>query len=185
MRDAKDTLSKNGGSGDEADTCTDLCRVWLEPQGDRGSCLSMSTSFSRLLPMMPPLDSAYSEVNLRSTHLHRISKAEGTQVLGIRPMVSWMLLRECRCNHRGKCEAVHREPEVEHRRYRLMNCPICGKEMAKGTVISSGSMPFNTNVTFKFELHTENVRSCLILEKKAAAYYCPDCGHVIAFYKTK
>ena len=30
-------------------------------------------------------------------------------------------------------------------------------------------MPFNTNVTFKFELHTENVRSCLILEKKAAA----------------
>ena len=59
-----------------------------------------------------------------------------------------------------------------------MNCPICGKEMAKGTVISSGSMPFNTNVTFKFELHTENVRSCLILEKKAAAYYCPDCGHV-------
>ena len=58
----------------------------------------------------------------------------------------------------------------------MMNCPICGKEMAKGTVISSGSMPFNTNVTFKFELHTENVRSCLILE---------DCGHVIAFYKTK
>ena len=55
----------------------------------------------------------------------------------------------------------------------MMNCPICGKEMAKGTVISSGSMPFNTNVTFKFELHTENVRSCLI------------CGHVIAFYKTK
>ncbi len=54
--------------------------------------------------------------------------------------------------------------------------------MAKGTVISSGNMPFNTNVTFKFELHTENVRSCLILEKKD---YCPDCGHVIAFYKTK
>ena len=25
----------------------------------------------------------------------------------------------------------------------------------------------------------------MILEKKAAAYYCPDCGHVIAFYKTK
>ncbi|MBO8435661.1 MAG: hypothetical protein IAA97_01605 [Spirochaetes bacterium] len=67
----------------------------------------------------------------------------------------------------------------------MMNCPICGKEMAKGTVISSGSMPFSTNVTFKFELHTENARSCLILEKKAAAYYCPDCGHVIAFYKTK
>ena len=67
----------------------------------------------------------------------------------------------------------------------MMNCPICGKEMAKGTVISSGSMPFNTNVTFKFELHTENVRSCLILKKKAVAYYCPDCGHVIAFYKTK
>ena len=51
--------------------------------------------------------------------------------------------------------------------------------------IENQSMPFNTNVTFKFELHTENVRSCLILEKKAAAYYCPDCGHVIAFYKTK
>ena len=43
-----------------------------------------------------------------------------------------------------------------------MNCPICGKEMAKGTVISSGSMPFNTNITFKFELHTENVRSILL-----------------------
>ena len=54
----------------------------------------------------------------------------------------------------------------------MMNCPICGKEMAKGTVISSGSMPFSTNITFKFELHTENVRSCLMLEKKAVAYYC-------------
>ena len=67
----------------------------------------------------------------------------------------------------------------------MMNCPICGKEMAKRTVISSGSMPFNTNVSFKFELHTENVRPYLMLEKKAGAYYCPDCGHVIAFYKTK
>ena len=67
----------------------------------------------------------------------------------------------------------------------MRECPACSKEMIKGTVISSGSMTFNTNVTFKFELHTENVRSCLILEKKAAAYYCPDCGHVIAFYKTK
>ena len=36
----------------------------------------------------------------------------------------------------------------------MMNCPICGKEMAEGTVISSGSMPFSTNVTLKFELHT-------------------------------
>ena len=56
----------------------------------------------------------------------------------------------------------------------MRECPACSKEMIKGTVISSGSMPFNTNVTFS-----------LILEKKAAAYYCPDCGHVIAFYKTK
>ena len=28
----------------------------------------------------------------------------------------------------------------------MMKCPICGKEMLRGTVISSGSMPFSTNV---------------------------------------
>ena len=84
-------------------------------------------------------------------------KAIEAQVLGIRTMVQRMLLRKCRCNHGRKREKIHREPEGEHRRYRMMNCPICGKEMAKGTVISSGSMPFNTNVIFKFELHTENV----------------------------
>ena len=67
----------------------------------------------------------------------------------------------------------------------MMGCHACSKEMIKGTVISSGNMPFSTNATFKFELHTENVRSRLMLEKKAAAYYCPDCGHAIAFYKTK
>ena len=67
----------------------------------------------------------------------------------------------------------------------MMECPACSKEMIKGTVISSGSMPFSTNVTFRFESNTEDGRSCLMLEKKATAYYCPDCGNVIAFYKTK
>ena len=114
-------------------------------------------------------------IEVMPEHVHIFLEAspdEAPSSIARRPLVSWMLLRECRCNHRGKREKVHRKPEVEHRRYRMMNCPICGKEMAEGTVISSGSMPFSTNVTFKFELHTENVRSCLILEKKAAAYYC-------------
>ena len=30
-----------------------------------------------------------------------------------------------------------------------MKCPICGKEMLRGMVISSGSRPFSTNVIFK------------------------------------
>ena len=32
-----------------------------------------------------------------------------------------------------------------------MKCPICGKGMLRGMVISSGSMPFSTNVIFKSE----------------------------------
>ena len=81
-------------------------------------------------------------------------------------MVEGMLLRKCRCNHRGERGKVHREPEVEHRRYRVMNCPICGKEMVKRIAMPSGSLPFSTNAIFRFELHTEDVRSCLRLKRR-------------------
>ena len=36
-----------------------------------------------------------------------------------------------------------------------MNCPTCRKETLEGTVISSGSMPFSTNVMFRSETHKE------------------------------
>ena len=49
----------------------------------------------------------------------------------------------------------------------MMKCPICGKEMLRGMVISSGSMPFSTNVIFKPD---RNDGSCpLALEHKAEA----------------
>ena len=48
-----------------------------------------------------------------------------------------------------------------------MKCPICGKEMLRGTVISSGSMPFSTNVIFKSERN--DGCSNTILEKEADA----------------
>ena len=67
----------------------------------------------------------------------------------------------------------------------MMACPACSKKMIKGTVISSGSMPFSTMLMFKCESNTEDGRFCLMLEKKAEAYYCTDCNKVIAFYKTK
>ena len=55
-----------------------------------------------------------------------------------------------------------------------MKCPICGKEVLRGTVISSGSMPFSTNVMFKPD---RNDGSCtLALENKAEAYVCQSCG---------
>ena len=47
----------------------------------------------------------------------------------------------------------------------MMKCPICGKGMLRGMVISSGSMPFST--------------------KEADAYICMDCGQVFAIYKVK
>ena len=31
----------------------------------------------------------------------------------------------------------------------MMKCPTCGRDMVKGAVISSSSMPFSTNVMFK------------------------------------
>ena len=65
----------------------------------------------------------------------------------------------------------------------MMKCPICGKEMLRGIVISSGSMPFSTNVIFKPERN--DVCPNLILEKEAAAYICMDCGQVSAIYKVK
>lgn len=65
----------------------------------------------------------------------------------------------------------------------MMKCPICGKEMLRGTVISSGSMPFSTNVIFKPDKN--DGYSNLILEKEADAYVCMDCGQVFAIYKVK
>ena len=56
----------------------------------------------------------------------------------------------------------------------MMKCPICGKGMLRGTVISSGSMPFSTNVIFKPDKND----GCpnLVLEKEADSYICMDCG---------
>ncbi len=49
----------------------------------------------------------------------------------------------------------------------MMKCPTCGKDMVKGAVISSSSMPFSTNVMFKPD---RNDGSCpLALENKAEA----------------
>ena len=55
--------------------------------------------------------------------------------------------------------------------------------MRRGTVISSGSMPFSTNVIFKPERN--DVCSTLVLEKEADAYICMDCGQVFAIYNVK
>ena len=49
-----------------------------------------------------------------------------------------------------------------------MKCPICGKGMLRGMVISSGSMPFSTNVIFKPDKN--DGCSNLILEKEADLY---------------
>ena len=65
----------------------------------------------------------------------------------------------------------------------MMKCPICGKEMLRGAVISSGSMPFSTKVIFKSERN--DVCPNTILEKDADAYICMDCGQVSAIYKVK
>ena len=65
----------------------------------------------------------------------------------------------------------------------MMKCPIYGKEMLRGTVISSGSMPFSTNAIFKSERN--DVCPNTILEKEADAYICMDCGQVFAIYKVK
>ena len=65
----------------------------------------------------------------------------------------------------------------------MMKCPICGKGMLRGMVISSGSMPFSTNVIFKPDKN--DGCSNLILEKEADAYICMDCGQIFAIYKVK
>ena len=84
----------------------------------------------------------------------------------------------------------------------MMKCPTCGRDMVKGAVISSSSMPFSTNVMFKPDrndgsctLALENKAeayvcqsdgSCtLALENKAEAYVCQSCGHVFADYKIR
>ena len=61
--------------------------------------------------------------------------------------------------------------------------PICGKEMLRRMVISSGSMPFSTNVIFKPDKN--DVCPNTILEKEADAYICMDCGQIFAIYKVK
>ena len=65
----------------------------------------------------------------------------------------------------------------------MKKCPICGRNMVKGAVISSSSMPFSTNVMFKPDKNDEC--SNLILEKEANAYICMDCGQLFAIYKVK
>lgn len=65
----------------------------------------------------------------------------------------------------------------------MMKCPICGEGMLRGTVISSGSTPFSTNVIFKSERN--DVCPNTILEKEADAYICMDCGQKFAIYKVK
>ena len=52
-----------------------------------------------------------------------------------------------------------------------------------GTAISSGSMPFCTNVIFKPDKN--DWWSNLVLEKEANAYICMDSGQVFAIYKVK
>ena len=67
----------------------------------------------------------------------------------------------------------------------MMNCPICGKEMIKGTVISSGSMPFGANVIFRPTEKATNHPPHIILEKNAKAYYCESCNRVFAICDAK
>ena len=55
--------------------------------------------------------------------------------------------------------------------------------MLRGMVISSGSMPFSTNVIFKSERN--DVCPNTILKKEADAYICMDCGQVFAINKVK
>ena len=55
--------------------------------------------------------------------------------------------------------------------------------MLRGMVISSGSMPFSTNVIFKSERNY--VCPNTIMEKGADAYICRDCGQAFAIYKVK
>ena len=64
-----------------------------------------------------------------------------------------------------------------------MKCPICGKGMLRGMVISSGSRPFSTNVIFKPDRN--DVCPNTIMEKGADAYICRDCGQAFAIYKVK
>ena len=49
----------------------------------------------------------------------------------------------------------------------MMKCPTCGRDMVKGAVISSSSMPFSTNVMFKPDRNDGS------------------CGHVFADYKIR
>ncbi len=65
----------------------------------------------------------------------------------------------------------------------MMKCPTCGRDMVKGAVISSSSMPFRANVIFKSERN--DVCPNTILEKEADAYICRDSGQVFAIYKVK
>ena len=65
----------------------------------------------------------------------------------------------------------------------MMKCPISGKEMLRGTVISSGSMPFRAKVIFKPERN--DVCSTLVLEKEADAYICRNCDQVFVINKVK
>ena len=50
----------------------------------------------------------------------------------------------------------------------MMKCPTCGRDMVKGAVISSSSMPFSTNVMFKPD---RNDGSCTLALEKALSVF--------------
>ena len=58
----------------------------------------------------------------------------------------------------------------------MMECPACSKEMIKGTVISSGSMPFGVNVIFRPTEKATNRPPHII---------CESCNRVFAIYNAK
>ena len=77
---------------------------------------------------------------------------------GIRPMVLWMLLRQCRCDHRGKRGKVHREPEGEHRRYRMI-----GKRKVAGLIAIAAIVLFIAlDIFFALNLPRQNFFTHLI-----------------------
>ena len=156
MRDAKDTLSRSSGSGNEDDTGLGYGRTFkaIEVMPEHVHL------FLEASPDEAPSMIARTLKSISAVHIFTafISKAEGTQVLGIRTVVSWMLLRECRCNHRGKCEKVHREPEVEHRRYRMMR-----KRRVAGLIAIAAIVLFIVaDMLFSLDLPRQNFLTHLI-----------------------
>ena len=160
MRDAKDTLSKSGGSGDEADTGSSYDRTVkaIEVMPEHVHL------FIEASPDEAPSMIARTLKSISAVHIFtafpklKERKFEGAQVLGIRTVVSRMLLRKCRCNHRGKREKVHREPEVKHRRYRVMS-----KRRVAGLIAIAAIVLFIVaDMLFSLDLPRQNFFTYLI-----------------------